>query len=178
MYNAWDSKEEFPMRRNAFLMLCTFWLLFAVGCSEQSASTAAPDTRDVDVKAVKDVEAAWSKDTGLKDADKFAAYYTDDAVLLLPNTPIVNGKEAIRSAMKPLLADPNFALSFQGTRAEGSKGGDTVWSVGTYSMTVSDPKTKKPVTDKGKYLTVFKKQADGSWKAIADMVNSDMPAGA
>ena len=75
-----------------------------------------------------------------------------------------------------MLADPNFALTFQSTQAEASKGGDFVYTVGTYSMTVSNPKDKKPVTDKGKYLTVFKKQANGSWKAVADMMNSDMPA--
>ena len=44
---------------------------------------------------------------------------------------------------------------------------------GTYTMT--DPKTKKPMADKGKYLTVFTKQPDGSWKAIADAFNSDPP---
>ena len=44
---------------------------------------------------------------------------------------------------------------------------------GTYTMT--DPMTKKPMTDKGKYLTVFTKQPDGSWKAIADAFNSDPP---
>ena len=43
-------------------------------------------------------------------------------------------------------------------------------------MTVSDPKNpKSATTDKGKYLTVFKKQPDGSWKAVADMINSDLP---
>jgi ketosteroid isomerase-like protein len=40
-------------------------------------------------------------------------------------------------------------------------------------MTVTNPKTKKPMTDKGKYLTVYTKQADGSWKAVADTLNSD-----
>ena len=40
---------------------------------------------------------------------------------------------------------------------------------------MTNPKTKKPVTDKGKYVTVYKKQADGSWKAVADILNSDMP---
>jgi uncharacterized protein (TIGR02246 family) len=165
------------MLRNASLFLCAGLLLFTVACSDQSATSAA-DTRDADVKAVRDVEAAWSKDAGAKDADKFAGYYTDDGSLLLPNAPIINGKEAIKAAVKGMMSDPNFALNFQGTRAEASKGGDTVWSIGAYAMTVSDPKTKKPVTDKGKYLTVFKKQADGSWKAIADMVNSDLPPGA
>jgi ketosteroid isomerase-like protein len=42
-------------------------------------------------------------------------------------------------------------------------------------MTVSNPKDKKPITDHGKYLTVFKKQPDGSWKMVADMINSDLP---
>jgi ketosteroid isomerase-like protein len=31
------------------------------------------------------------------------------------------------------------------------------------------------MTDKGKYLTVYTKQADGSWKAVADTMNSDSP---
>jgi ketosteroid isomerase-like protein len=51
-----------------------------------------------------------------------------------------------------------------------------VYTVGTYSLTASDPKNKKPVTDKGKYMTVYKKQADGTWKAVADSINSDLPA--
>jgi ketosteroid isomerase-like protein len=54
-----------------------------------------------------------------------------------------------------------------------SKCGDMVYLQGTYTMTMTDPKTKKPLTDKGKYLTIFTKQPDGIWKAIADTFNSD-----
>jgi hypothetical protein len=43
-------------------------------------------------------------------------------------------------------------------------------------MTMTNPKTKKPVTEKGKYVTVYKKQADGTWKAIEDINNADAPA--
>ena len=43
-------------------------------------------------------------------------------------------------------------------------------------MTMTDPKTKQPVTDHGKYVTIFRKQADGKWKAVEDMISSDMPA--
>jgi ketosteroid isomerase-like protein len=75
-----------------------------------------------------------------------------------------------------MMADPNFGLSFQGTRADASKGGDLVYTVGTYSLTTSDPKNKQPVTDRGKYMTVYKKQPDSTWKAVADMINSDLPA--
>jgi uncharacterized protein (TIGR02246 family) len=141
-----------------------------------ACTRTVPDSRDADIKAVKAVEAAWVADIATKDVDKFASYYADDASLLMPNEPIINGRDNIMAALKPMLADPNFALAFQATRADASKGSDFVYTVGTYSMTMSSPRGKKPVTDKGKYLTVFRKQPDGSWKAVADMINSDMPA--
>jgi uncharacterized protein (TIGR02246 family) len=127
------------------------------------------------VQAVKDVEAAWVNDAASKDAEKWASYFTDDGSGLYPGAATLNGKAAIRAAMAPYFADPNFALTFQSTRTVASKGGDLVYSQGTYSMTMTDPKTKKPMTDKGKFLTVYAKQADGSWKAVADTFNSDSP---
>jgi ketosteroid isomerase-like protein len=56
---------------------------------------------------------------------------------------------------------------------EASKGGDLVYSLGTYTMTLTNPKTKKPATDKGKYLTIYQKQADGNWKARVDSTITD-----
>lgn len=159
------------MLRYRSLFACLGLFALTAACTR-----TVPDRRDADIKAVKGVEAAWVEDIATKDVDKFASYYSDDASLLMPNTPIINGKDDIIAALKPMLADPKFALTFQSTRAEASKGGDFVYTVGTYSMTMSRPNEKTAATDKGKYLTVFKKQADGSWKAVADMMSSDMPA--
>ena len=44
---------------------------------------------------------------------------------------------------------------------------------GTYEITETDD-SGKPMTDKGKYLKVWKKQPDGSWKCVADMFSSDL----
>jgi len=74
-----------------------------------------------------------------------------------------------------ILSDPNYVLTFQSTNADVSKSGELAYTVGTYSLTMSSPIDKKPVTDRGKYLTVFKKQPDGNWKVVADMANSDLP---
>jgi ketosteroid isomerase-like protein len=158
--------------RYGSLVGCIALLALTAGC----ANPTPADTRDADVKAVKDIEVAWSRDIASKDVEKWASYYAADVAVLMPNAPIMNGKDNVKAALKPMLADPNFALTFQNTRAEASKGGDFIYTVGTYSMTVSDPKDQKPVTDTGKYLTIYRKQADGSWKAVADMINSDMPA--
>src|SRR5262249_21359113 len=95
--------------------------------------------------------------------------------VLLPNAPAITGKDNLRAALQPMVADPNFALSFQSTRVDVARSGDLGYARGTYSMTMSDPKTSKPVTDRGKYVTVFKKQADGSGRAVEDMISSDMP---
>ena len=157
--------------RNTFLIGSLAVAALMSGCS--STPPPALDTRDADLRAVKEVEVAWVKDVATKDPEKFASYFSDDGSGLYPGMPILNGKQAIKTAMAPLLADPNFSLTFQSTRAEASKGGDMVYSQGTYTMTMTNPKTKKPVTDKGKYLTVYRKQPDGSWKAVADTFNSD-----
>ena len=56
-----------------------------------------------------------------------------------------------------------------------AKSGDLGYSQGTNTWTMTDPKTKKVLTGKGKYVTVFKKQADGNWKAVADIAIEDAP---
>jgi ketosteroid isomerase-like protein len=48
-----------------------------------------------------------------------------------------------------------------------------VYTQGTLTVTMTNPKTKKPMTFNAKYLTVYTKQPDGSWKAVADTYNSD-----
>ncbi len=159
--------------RATSLTLAVILCLIGIGCSTAPTPAAAPDTRAADVQAIKDVEAAWVKDAATKDAAKWASYFTDDGAGLYPGAPTVVGKDALKAAMTPMLADPNFALTFASTHAEASKGGDMVYSYGTYSMTMTNPKTKKPVTDHGKYLTVYTKQTDGSWKVVADTFNSD-----
>jgi ketosteroid isomerase-like protein len=156
------------MLRYGVLVGCVCLL---AGCSP----SAAPDTHDADVQAIKDTEAACVKDVATKDIEKWLACYSDDGAVLLPNAPAISGKDNLRAALKPMVADPNFALTFSSTKVDVAKSGDLAYSQGTYSMTATDPRTKQPTTEHGKYITVFKKEG-GSWKAVEDMISSDMPA--
>jgi uncharacterized protein (TIGR02246 family) len=153
------------------MLVSLLLLAFTTACTQ----APPPDTHDADVQSLKDAEAAWVKVVAAKDFEKSMSYYADDASVLMPNAPAINGKDAIRAALKPLFDDPNFAMAFQGSRIEVAKSGDLGYTQGTYTLTLTDPKTKKPFTDKGKYVTAYKKQADGTWKAVADMDSSDMP---
>lgn len=163
--------------RHTSLALIAILCIIAAACSTAptpaATPAAPPDTRAADMQAIKDLEVAWVKDAATKDPAKWASYFTDDGSGLYPGAPTVTGKDALRTAMAPLLADPNFSLTFSSTRMMASKGGDMVYSQGTYTMVMTNPKTRTAITDKGKYLTVYTKQADGSWKAVADTFNSD-----
>jgi uncharacterized protein (TIGR02246 family) len=160
------------MLRNTSLIGCLALAALMVGCST-APPPSPPDTRAADVQAVDAVGAAWVKDMASKDADKFASYFAEDGCALYPGAGIVCGRANIKAAVATYTADPNLSITMQGGKTVASKGGDMVYSHGTYSMTMTNPKTKKPVTNKGKFLTIFMKQADGSWKAVADTFNFD-----
>ena len=95
--------------------------------------------------------------------------------MLLPNRPIVTGKDAIRAGLKEAFADPAFTFDGQTVKVEVSKSGDIAYSQGTYTSTVTDPKTKQVMSEKGKYIEIYRKQADGSWKDVEDTAIPDAP---
>jgi uncharacterized protein (TIGR02246 family) len=134
----------------------------------------APDNREADAKAIKDVEAAWAKAASTKNVDTFVTFYADDASLLMPNAPVFTGKPAIKDALKPIMDDPNFTLTFNPNKVEVAKSGDLAYTQGPYKMTFSDMRGNK-FDDEGKYLTVWRKLPDGAWKAVEDTFMTDLP---
>jgi uncharacterized protein (TIGR02246 family) len=108
--------------------------------------------------------AAWKA----KDPAKVAGFYADDAVVAVPGEPAQRGAAAIRAATDTDLKDPAFALDFANEKTQVAASGDMAYTRGTFRVTFTDPATKKPRTEAGSYLTVFRKQDDGSWKAIED----------
>lgn len=157
------------MMRQVFSRAIAMAALMMFGCQ------AAPDTHDADVKALQQNEAQWNQDFVAKDATRLAAHYADDAVLMVPGMPAVTGKEAIQSAFQQMAADPAFTLRFQASRIEVAKSGDVAFTRGTYTMTMTDPQTKQKMDDHGSYVTGYRKQVDGSWKAEADIATSEVP---
>jgi ketosteroid isomerase-like protein len=124
-------------------------------------------------QALRDLDAQWSAAAGAKDLDKTVSYYSDDAIVLPPNAAIATTKDAIRNVWKDGLASVT-SLSWKATKVEVAKSGDMAYVSGTYEATMNDA-SGKPVTEHGKYLVVWEKQADGKWKCGADTWNSDVP---
>jgi uncharacterized protein (TIGR02246 family) len=140
-----------------------------------AACNQAPDTHDADVQAIKSLESSWNKDYAGKSADKLAAYYVDDAVLMSPGMAASTGKDAIHAVLSQMVADPALSLKFESSKVDAAKSGDMAYSQGSYTMTMTDPNTKAVINDHGSYVTVYHKQADGSWKVVSDIASSAAP---
>jgi uncharacterized protein (TIGR02246 family) len=139
-----------------------------------SHSESVSDLRSVE-RILRDLDAQWSKAAAAKDLEQTIAYYSDDAIVLPPNSQSATTKEAIRNVWKELLATPKLAITWKPSRVEFGKAGDMAWVSGIYELTMNDA-NGEPTNDRGKYIEVWKKQADGKWKCGADMWNSDLPA--
>jgi ketosteroid isomerase-like protein len=74
-----------------------------------------------------------------------------------------------------MVADPALSLKFQASHVEVAKSGDVAFTRGSYTMTMTDPNSKQVVNDRGSYVTTYRKQADGSWKAVSDIATSEVP---
>jgi uncharacterized protein (TIGR02246 family) len=133
------------------------------------------DTRIADIEAIKAVEVQWNLDYAARDADRIAAHYADDAVLMIPGMAPVLGKDAIRESEKQMAADPAMSLKFQSTRVDVARSGDLAYSQGSYTLTVTDPQTRQVIHDHGSFVTVYRKQADEIWKAESDIATSEVP---
>jgi ketosteroid isomerase-like protein len=149
---------------------CFAGLMLVAGCN---TAPPAVDTKAAE-DAVRAADAAWSKAAAALDVAAAGSYYADDAVVMPPNSPIVNGKAAAQQAWAAMLV-PGNSVSWTASTVTSAGSGDLVYVQGTYTASMKGP-NGKAMADQGKYLEVWKKQADGSWKAVEDIWNSDMPA--
>jgi uncharacterized protein (TIGR02246 family) len=153
------------------ISICALLLLLSMAaCKEKAPDTAA------DAQAIRDNEATWVKDWQAKDADKITSHYAPDAALLIGGMPAMKGTDAIKSGIGPMLKDPHLSLTFTPTLVVIAKGDDVAYTQGVYTMTYTEPKTGMTLIEKDKYVTVYKKQDDGTWKAVEDIDNADGPA--
>ena len=144
-------------------------------CAQQAPPPSAPpDTRAADEAALRALIKDWAAAAQAKDAAKFVSIYADDAVVMMAGAPDIRGIAAIREGIPAMMQDPAFALSFEADRVEVARSGDLAYETGSYSMTMTGP-DKKPATEKGHYVVVWRKGADGAWKVVVDAPISDPP---
>lgn len=143
--------------------------LFA--CDGGGGMGSATVDREAAANAIRDSERQLLADFRSRDAEKIASHYADDAVVLITNRPQMSGREAIVQGMAQSVADPAFALDFANQKTDVAASGDLAYSRGTYTVSYTHPEANQSVTEKGSYINIYKRQADGSWKIVEDITS-------
>jgi uncharacterized protein (TIGR02246 family) len=160
---------------SSYWVLCLVTIVMVLAsCRTAQPPTAAPvDTRAQDETAIRAAAQDWGKAIEDKNVDQTLSYYADDAWVYPQNAPIAKTADQRRSVWAAFFATPG-ASDMEGDiqRVEVARSGDLAVAYGTFAMTMNDKKGK-PITETEKNVVTWKKQADGKWKAIADIWNTD-----
>ena len=124
-------------------------------------------------QAIEDAHQRFTEAIKQGDAALIAAAFTEDGTLLPPNLETVRGRKGIETFL-------NAAMVGMGLR-EGAlqtvsveEDGDVAWEIGNLTMKFQS-QGGQARTDQGKYVLLWKRQADGSWMVCSEMWNSNSP---
>ena len=149
------------MKRIGLLLLAT--CLSALAEQENKNDSALADAR----KAIDKGNAQWVEAWDKADASLIAALFAEDGILMRRNGKLVKGPKEIFEAMKPVLEGTGKGTKATVNTVDVWLDGTTAYETGTYSYKYQE--NSKPVTDEGRYVTIWRRQSDGTWKIIGDM---------
>jgi ketosteroid isomerase-like protein len=142
-----------------------FVIAALTGCNTHETDTKAEGER------LMQISREWSKSAATDSIEKTLSYWAEDAVVMPPGESPVKGKKSIREMVEGASKIPGFKISWEPLSVAVSKSGDMAYMIEQNQVTVNDS-LGKPVTEFNKAVTVWRKEADGSWKNIVDMWNA------
>ncbi len=164
--------------KRSVVLLCVASL--GLACQQEPATEQASET-DPAIDAAAVTEAIAAKDQAFAaamvagDVATVASQYTDDAILLPPGGPRVEGAAAIQETFASWIEEGGTPASMTLTSDDVTvtAAGDYAHAVGTWTMSGPAPDGSE-WSDNGKFVAVWK-NVDGDWKMAADIWNSDNP---
>lgn len=116
----------------------------------------------------------WQPAFEAGDADAVAQCYAEDAVLWLPGTPKMQGRDAIREGYADFFS--HYRVQSVELRREGEEEmGDASASWGSYTMVIVSSDNDQEITQSGRYTDVSRLEA-GQWVYVVDHASDDPPA--
>ncbi len=130
---------------------------------------------EADIAAIEDVLNQYAVTANAGDLESWLSLHADDVVKMPPDAPAIFGIEDLRANFKP--AFDNFNTSCVLYPEEAQVDGDLGFARGTYTLSITPKAGGETISvmPDGKYSTICKRQADGSWKIYIDCYNSNVP---
>lgn len=139
-------------------------LVVLFGCKEKDIDTKAEGEK------LMQISREWSKSAATDNIEKTLSYWADDAVMMSSGQPTLKGKKAIREMVEGSSKIPGFQISWEPLSVSVSKSGDMAYMIEKNQITMNDS-LGKPGTKYGTGVTIWRKEADGSWKNIVEVMN-------
>lgn len=155
----------------AVLVLAVVLFVLTVAQHDERGAGALAATGTQPAEALMRADAAFDQATAEKGIEGWLSFFAEDGAMMPAGEGIVRGHDAIRGTMGPVLAAPGHSLRWKPTSAEIAASEDLGYTFGTFTSTSPGPNGES-TTRHGKYVTIWKKQADGSWKVVMDIGNS------
>ena len=108
------------------------------------------------------------------DVSTLLGEFTDDVVFLPMDQPPVVGKAAFEAWVRPIYEQYDFEI--EGTIKEVVVAGDWAFEWGLMTGTVRPLAGGEDTQIDAKYVYVYERQSDGSWKCAYDIVSSNVPS--
>ena len=148
-------------------------LLVLVGLMPGCARPPQPDLAAAE-QAIRQADIEFAKAAGARDLERFKRFLAADVTTLRPDSPVINGRDAFAERWAPLLSNPALQIHWEPLEARIGPSGDFGYTLGRYEITRTDEKGTR-VAATGKYVSIWQKQADGSWKVAHDSGVEDSP---
>lgn len=155
------------------LALLSLSVAFAMCAPASEEEPEAEATVEADLEAIGGLREVYAAAVNAGDVDRLTDSFTEDAVVMPPNEPVVTGYEAIESWFEANFEQFTTELRVSSDEVEVVDG----WAFdrGTYTLTLTPKAEGEPTEDNGKYIDILQKQPDGSWKYARSIWNSDRP---
>jgi ketosteroid isomerase-like protein len=137
------------------------------------ACRPAPDLAS-EREALMQVSRDWSNLVATGNIDSIMTGWADDAIMMAPGLPPLEGKAAIRGYVEAAMRLPGFTIEWEPLAAHVAPSGDFAYLIERNKSTVNDS-SGKPITTYGKAVTVWRKNASGEWKNVVDIWNEAPP---
>ncbi len=124
--------------------------------------------------ALQEADRAFNRAAAARRADGWMEFMAPDGALIRPTGTLTG--PAVREAVIRMFADTSFTLTWEPLQADVGTSGDLGYTVGHWMAHFRNDKGA-PMTGTGRYLTIWKQQADRSWKVVQDIgVQDPAPA--
>jgi ketosteroid isomerase-like protein len=151
------------------IRLPSLWLILPA--TILACAPAAVTVTEADLDAIRAQRAALTEAVRTGNHDGMAALLTENAVIMPANEPMARGRMAYRTSLDAMPPVAEFSMSNEEFTA---LGGDAVLVTGAFTISLMPPGADLAIADTGKFLEVWRRQADGSWLMGWDIWNSDL----